>query len=409
LQFLHLVATKVDQIRDDLGSAGPVLAAQVEEAMLGKRSRIDEAQLTGEKTRKAQAALHRIERDLREEVHRLRAALDASIEELGLTPAAVQRVVEVGLQLARQAPLQPVTLAREPGDSRPTGPAFAVPPMTRSWARINAELFDPIRDVQLPVTFDPAVAGSGGDVVLAHLGHRLVAQALRLLRAEVWSSGAEQRLSRVTARVVPDAEQAELAVIAHARLVLTGADGHRLHEEVLAAGGRLGPTGFARYNVGQVRAALAATGTQIAPPYILEQLTDSWSRVEQPLFRSVEARANDRAASLTRVLDERAAADEATVQAVLTELADTITRQLDELDEAQQLTLFDERDEKAQFSRDIDALRRRVAAIPAEIEAEQAAVRLRYADPKPWLFPAAVTFLIPRRLLTAGLGLGGAR
>ena len=30
-------------------------------------------------------------------------------------------------------------------------------------------------------------------MVLAHLGHSLVAQSLRLLRAEVWSSGADVR------------------------------------------------------------------------------------------------------------------------------------------------------------------------------------------------------------------------
>jgi superfamily II DNA or RNA helicase len=409
LQFLSLVARKVDQIRDDLGSAGPVLASQVEEAMLGRRRRIDEAALSGEKTKRAQAALRRIERNLREEVTQLREALTTSVTELGLSPTAVQRVVDVGLQLARQAPLQPTTLSRAPGDTRPAGPAFTVPPLTRSWARINAELYDDILDQQLPITFDPEVAGAGGDVVLAHLGHRLVAQSLRLLRAEIWSSGAEQRLGRVTARVVPDDGHPELAVIAHARLVLTGGDGHRLHEEVIAAGGRWSATGFARYNVGQVKAALDAPGDQLPPSHIQEQLVAAWPRIEQQLFRAVEARAADRRTSLERALSERADADAATVHAVLTELRASITRQLDELDEAQQLVMFEELDERAQYSRDVEALRRRVAAIPAEIAAEQAAVRRRYADPQPLLFPAAVTIVVPRRLITAGLGLGSAR
>jgi len=42
LQFLKRVALKVDTIRTDLGSAGPVLEAQLEEAMLGRRTQIDE-------------------------------------------------------------------------------------------------------------------------------------------------------------------------------------------------------------------------------------------------------------------------------------------------------------------------------------------------------------------------------
>jgi hypothetical protein len=409
LQFLWMVAVKVDQIRDDLGSAGPVLATQVEEAMLGRRARIDGHALVADRTHKARAALRRIERDLREEVLRLREALDSSVAELGLTPDAVKRVVDVGLELARQAPLQPVTLTREPGDSRPSGPAFEVPPLTRSWARVNAELHDDIRDVQLPVTFDPAVAGAGGDVVLAHLGHRLVAQSLRLLRAEIWSSGAEQRLARVTARVVPDDAQPELAVIAHARLVLTGSDGHRLHEEVLAAGGRIARTGFARYNVTQVKDALAGPGEQLPDLHILEQLSATWPSIETSLFRAVKVRAEERAQSLQRTLDDRAATDAATIRAVLSELAATITAQLNELHEPQQLTLFDDTNERNQFRRDIDALRRRVEEIPAEIAAEQQAVARRYADPRTLLFPAAVTFLVPHRLAATGLGPGGSR
>ena len=42
LGFLSLVAHKVEQIRDDLGSVGAVLADQVGDAMLGRRTRIDD-------------------------------------------------------------------------------------------------------------------------------------------------------------------------------------------------------------------------------------------------------------------------------------------------------------------------------------------------------------------------------
>jgi hypothetical protein len=34
---------KVEQIREDLGKVGPVIAAQVEEAMLGRRAQLDTA------------------------------------------------------------------------------------------------------------------------------------------------------------------------------------------------------------------------------------------------------------------------------------------------------------------------------------------------------------------------------
>jgi hypothetical protein len=51
--------------------------------------------------------------------------------------------------------------------------------------------------------------------------------------------------------------------------------------------------------------------------------------------------------------------------------------------------------DRAQVARDLDALRERVDRIPEEIAAEQAAIGKRYAEPSRWLFPAAVTLLVP--------------
>lgn len=127
----------------------------------------------------AARALNRIERNLREEVARLRDQLDASVSELGLTLGAVERVVQTALELARQPALKPATLVRGPDFA---ARVFEVPAFTRSWALAAAETIDPLTGDQLPVTFDHSVAAGADDVVLAHLGHRLVAQSLRLLR-----------------------------------------------------------------------------------------------------------------------------------------------------------------------------------------------------------------------------------
>ena len=37
-------------------------------------------------------------------------------------------------------------------------------------------------------------------------------------------------------------------------------------------------------------------------------------------------------------------------------------------------------------------------AIPAEVERETAAIKSRYADPQPRMFPVAVTFLVPEKM-----------
>jgi superfamily II DNA or RNA helicase len=399
LGFLSLVARKVETIRDDLGTVGPVLAQEVERKMLGRPANLDRR--PPDDRSRAARTLNRLERNLREDIGRLRAQLDASVEELGLTPAAVERVVQTALELARQPALRATMITRG-GESDAAVRVLQVPPLTRSWALAATDVVDPLTGEQRPITFDHAVAAGRDDVVLAHLGHRLVAQSLRLLRAEVWASDADVRLGRVCARV---AAVDEPVVVAHTRLVITGGDGHRLHEEVIQAGGRIGRGRFARYTGAQLRDASAAATAEDAGPAVKAELAELWDAIAGPVFDSVEARGRERAGSLQRVLADRAVSDVDAIAAVLTDLRATIQAQLDELEvEHEQLTLEFDLGEREQFRRDVDALRRRLDDIPGEIAREQEAIRRRYADPVPRLFPAAITFLLPSAVAHGTLG-----
>jgi hypothetical protein len=126
------------------------------------------------------------------------------------------------------------------------------------------------------------------------------------------------------------------------------------------------------------------------------RLLAMWERVSQPLAQSLEARMKDRTASLQKKLGERADKEAHDIAAILTELKRAIETELND-PEYHQLELFDD-PEKEQFERNRDFLRARAKAIPDEIEKETAAIRSRYADPKPRMFPVAVTFLVPERI-----------
>jgi hypothetical protein len=128
LEFLR-TAKKVERIRDQLGSAAPVLAAQVEEAMLGHRTALDEAAVD---RRARERRIQRPERDLCGEVQKLRLQLDESIEELNVHPANIERVVRVGLELAHQPALIPTVLTRPAGDAVPPGAVYRVPALAGS-------------------------------------------------------------------------------------------------------------------------------------------------------------------------------------------------------------------------------------------------------------------------------------
>jgi superfamily II DNA or RNA helicase len=391
LGFLSRVAFKLEQIRDDLGSVGAVLAEQVGDAMLGRRTRIDDADIDRARSKPATRVLQ-VERHLREMLARCHERLQASIDELGLTPRRVERVVATALELARQPALQPTVSRGE----------FRLPPLGGSWRRTSEGMIDRLSGDELPFTFDRDLAAGRDDVVFCHLGHRLVTQSLRLLRAEVWATGGTGGLARVTARKVTTLsevlEAGDVGVVCHARLVITGADGHRLHEELVVAGGRLRHGRWSRIDtLRDLDTLLRSAGGAPAGSDGIDDAVRWWDDVvDEGLNRALERRAETVQDSKRRELAERAQSEANAVRAVLTDLQRQITADLDELaaDRMEQLSLFTD-PEREQSQRDLDALRRRLEEIPDEIEREVEAVQRRFTDPECYTFPAAVTLLIP--------------
>ena len=237
LEYLSRVAQKIAVERRDLGSVNPVLAYAVEARMLGRPVMVDPLAVAP----KPSASSLRAERDLREQVRRLREQLDSSISALHVAPPNVRRVVDTALALAGQPPL-----ANREG---PGATGLVAPPDLRAgWERTVVGLADPLSGQPRPLTFDPAVASAHEeDAVLAHLGHPLVAQATRLLRSALW--GGRTALNRIAAVrfTPPDGAGIEgLLVAVFARLVVVGADGQRLHEEVMLAAREVPPSGRSR-------------------------------------------------------------------------------------------------------------------------------------------------------------------
>jgi superfamily II DNA or RNA helicase len=390
--FLYRIAIKIEQIRNGLGSANPVLEQQIEEALTGRRRQLDDKSIDQAASKAAQR-LKRIELNLRDEVHRLRDRLDESVRDLGIEPQAIERVVAIGLELGHQLPLEPI-------EHRAGKGIFRVPDLTGSWAGTLARLNDPITLERRPVTFDAEVARGRTDVIHLHLGHPLVLRATRLLRAQVWAIGSHHEISRVAA-CMADVEQ--LTLVAHARVVITGADGSRLHEEVVAAAGRWNSGRLARLNVGDTAKAVAAFTERPAPDHVTDMLAGQWDRMRGLLEAALEARAAEVGEQRRQRLDRRRDAESSTISKVLGDLASTIRAELDALEkepEATQLKLdgFDNEDERRQFRRDFDALRRRIDEIPAEIEGEQQRIIARYATRDVHRFPVSVTFLVPQSM-----------
>lgn len=413
LEFLSRVAVKVARMEEDLGSVNAVLADAVQRRMVGDLAHINSFDVprAAPKSRRGRGTV-RAESNVGEQIARLRKVVDTTIVSLGIKPSNIERVVRTALNLARQHDLIPV-----PDDRDPDTTLFEVPPLTGAWVRATDGLWERLHRVgqpprQRPITFDPQIARGRDDVVLAHLAHPLVALSTRLLRAAIWNP--EASLRRVTAVVSDDPGLETTLLGAYARFVLVGADGVRLHEEVLYAGGWLRDRGFESLRaLGTLGLQLerALTSSVPASPTVWHRVVERWPAVRDRVLRAVEARADTRQGSLRKALAKRAESERRRVVSNAEQFAATLRAALDDDpfgDESDgQLVLRDnagikitEMRELEQLQRDRRSWKTKLEELDQRTDEELAAIGHRYAGVRSHLFPVAVVAVVPRKEAT---------
>ncbi|GAA1937523.1 DISARM system SNF2-like helicase DrmD [Amycolatopsis minnesotensis] len=395
LEFLSRVATKIARMEADLGSVNAVLADAVQRRMLGQLKDFD-VDKAGAKKDQLPA-----EQNVREQVRKLRANLDETVAELGITPSRAKRVVDTALTLARQQPLR----------AADTNGTFVVPTLTGSWVRASEGLIEKFQPEkykrndfpkQLPVTFDAAIARGRDDIVLAHLNHPLVAMSTRLLRAAV--SNDDINLHRITAVVSDDPRLEDVLVGAYSRFLIVGADGVRLHEEVLHAGGWTPEQGrFRRVeNLGLLADILdraLADGTPAAEP-VRRRIAERWTRISDGLLRAIDWRTTTRLDSLRRALGQREDAERKRITTTIDQFAASLRSALAEDQEDALFSRLDvekTKDEREQYRRDRRHWETRLTELAAERQRELDAITARYHHQEPHRFPVAVVFVVPKR------------
>ncbi len=391
-EYLMRTALKVDTIREELGCMGDVLQSEVVLTMLEKHDarKNDFAEIRRTKA----ARLAAMERRIKERIVALHGKLVSSRQDFHLVPENVLNAVQVALKLAGKPPL---SLARVPGV--PDGSAFDVPVLEGSWADALIGLEHPHTKRKRAITFDnQLMKGRGEDLVLAHLNHRLVALSLRLLREEVWKLDDVKKLHRVSVQVVPPAEiDNQPVALVWSRLLITGGDHARLHEELVVSAGYLrGEKDYKRIETqSEIKHLLEIA--RPCPMPICEKTSNVLKRRftsnETSIRASVDARSKDRLRYLENTIRRRRDAEVKDVETILKDLEDSIRRELAE-PELVQLELFTDV-EKSQFEKDKAALRARLDRIPEEREREIEMIEKHYVSPVDRTFPVAVVFLIP--------------
>ncbi len=399
-EHLMRAALKVDAIREDLGSVGSVIAKQIEEAMLGLRVGLD---LTAaeKKAEAAKRALASEERRFRERITQLHERLVTTRKEACLSPEHIRRVVQVGLEIAGQEPLRPVNRK-----GVPEGKLFELPPFgNQTWAKVLEGLEHPHTKKIRPITFDHDLVRNRDDIVLVHLNHRIMQKCLRLLREELWKLDDVKKLHRVSIRAVPDAKLSGPAVALWSRLVITGGNHQRIHEELTLSGGELKDKSFSRIDRLGFLEELVETGKHVTPSdglfAILRQRFDA---NRDAITATYEARSRDRLKNLTNTIERAKNTEIEGLNSILTDLEQTIEKELAKYkgDHSQQLLFDFAEEEKLQYRKDMEALENRLGRIPQERISETEAIEKRYSDLTPRTFPVAVVFLVPERTVKNG-------
>jgi SNF2 family DNA or RNA helicase len=389
--YLWRAVQKVNAIREDLGSTGDVIAKQIEETMLG-RYRVLEPFPSKERTASAKKFIVS-KKYLEERIANLQDKLLEAITDFNLSPEHIAQAVKVALELAEKPTLKPIDFT-----GCPAGTVFEVPILPASWGKALAGLEHPHTHITRPITFDHSIAKGRDDIVLFHLNHKLVQMCLRLLREELWSLGGVKHLNRVAVCTIPDGEMNGIVVLVWSRLLISGGDNRRLHEELTLSGGELRHNGFARINqVGKLE-TLLNSAVQIEPDSSLfEILKTRFTNYKNQIEAAYLARSRERLQNLSNILSRQKETEIENIQSILTELEKSIHKELHlNENEIQQYLPGFSPEEMAQKRKDFHALSERLKRIPTEREEEKAIIERHYANPVDRTFPVAVIFLVPQ-------------
>ena len=388
-EFLGRLADKIATETRDLGEVNPLIDEQITERFLGRSPR--RARGRGRDEKAIDSALAGSGR-LNQQLTTLARGYEDRKAAMHLTPRAGRRVVDEALRMTHQP------LLDEVGSELTDAQVFAVPDLARSWQDAVACLSTRLRPGELrPVTFDEE-AGRVSGIVHVHLGHPLMRKATRILRANLFSP--HSRVNRVTAVVLPGLENSCAASMS--RLVLVGRGGLRLHEEVFVTGVRLRGHRVAERTLREVLdRALDPGDYRLAGPEVRRRLVSLWNdggHLRTRLVEETSRRAQSLQADVAHSLEERRRADADRVHGIFSAFRANLTDSLEHLraQEREQEAMLDlwADEQRHQRARDVRAMEDRLADLAGEEKREEAAVRSRYEDVKPYVSSVALVLAV---------------
>ena len=418
--------SKVERIREELGSVAKVLEGRIARAIGAEGMRRDGLDALaaairdlspGERQRAVEEELEdaRLRQDrLRDEVDGLRSRLERSRTHLGLTAPQLRQTLSMSLALAGApaiealdrdetlAPDTPRRFAFPAGDHRlASDPGWTAALDTLRVRRRRGERLGEWRRRAAirPVAFEDS-GRLGENAVHLHLEHRVVRRLLGRFTAQ---GLVHHDLSKACLTVAPDAIP---RIVLLGRLVVYGPRAARLHEEIVPVTARwidpdrrqgaLAPYGRTgeQTTLTSLQTALDEAGRSSVPDRVRTRLLASAPADIADLLPHLARRTAEFAERATEQLEKRSAAEQRS-------MIDLLGRQRARIVEAAgkhdgQIALDFDDTERRQREADRRAWARRLTAIESELESEPRRIADTYRVRTVRVDPIGLVYLWPR-------------
>jgi len=412
-KVLTHVVRKVKVIAEELGSLSEVisarLAARLDEGIRDLTpGEIDRIATPDDRARQAARELEGRGSDtevLRGDLRELGGMLNRSSRRMGYDVEHLREAVDLGLHMAAKEGLRTIAPETDP-------PSWRLPALDDgTWDGLLEPLREPPPEDKpykrmpvKPVAFR-AAHKLDADTVQLHLGHPLVKRLLARFKAQGF---ARHELAQVTAIASPDDRARRVLLFGH--LVLFGPRASRLHEEVLAVAARwTDREPPQRYGRDAERTALTrfdaligADPDGIRSPDVRSLLMRRIGSDHDALLPALKERAQEAEDAAVELLKKRAD-DEAQAMVTLIERQEKAIlkairdgKELQERARQQRLAFMDgNKEEIAQFERDLVHMSRRLDAIDRERREEPASIRASYEVTLRRFTPIGLVYLWP--------------
>ena len=395
-KFLQTVIDKVETMRHDLGSVGDVIAAEIENALLGIS---DKKQL---KLDSISDQVNKIKSDVdyrkisNKRISDLRHKLEKSKQELEINQENLSLFLDEGLKLVNHPGLTRV----ENGDLK--GRGYYLTNMPEIWNDLESTIRDSKGNLKT-IVFD-SVEISRNDTVFLHLNHPLMRRIIYEFRKNMWTEGFHENLKifRTSYKILPSSQISVPCLIVFVRILAISKSNQKIHESIQTLGAEINKEQLIWLDENNIHLLSQTEGTftPFIPTHIGDFLRLHFPSYESQIRDKILKLQETETLRIKEILKDYVKKETDTVTSLIKDRIKEIAARISQANESQtKITHFTD-EEKQQFNEDIKWLGKRKTDLEEQLHTEPERIKTKFELTKEIrIFPLGVLYLLPENIL----------